>query len=215
MELIFEREKHIYKSDAFEELIKDIIRFFNGTPIQTLPPPARFYGTGVYALYYTGKNDYYKPIYEQNRLEFYQPIYVGKAVPSGWRQAKETKIGAMTYELLGRLKEHGNSINQVENLEQKDFFCRFLILEDTANHLIGTVEAALIRHYKPIWNTKIDGFGNHDPGSGRYNQAKSDWDVLHRGRLWAERCLGKSLSIEQIEEKITEYFTFKNQFNAQ
>ena len=27
METVFEREKHIYKSDAFEELIKDTIRF--------------------------------------------------------------------------------------------------------------------------------------------------------------------------------------------
>ena len=28
-----DREKHIYKSDAFEEIIKDTIRFFNGTPV--------------------------------------------------------------------------------------------------------------------------------------------------------------------------------------
>ena len=213
METVFEREKHIYKSDAFEELIKDTIRFFNGTPVQSLPPLVRFHGTGVYAIYYTGKNDYYKAIYEQNRLEFRQPIYIGKAVPSGWRQAKDAKEGA-TYELFGRLKEHGNSINQVENLEKNDFSCRFMILEDTASHLIGTVEAALIRHYKPIWNTKIDGFGNHDSGSGRYNQAKSDWDILHRGRPWAEKCLGISASIETIEEKVREYFTFKTKFDA-
>jgi Eco29kI restriction endonuclease len=86
-----------------------------------------------------------------------------------------------------------------------------MILEDSSNHLIGTVEAALIRHYKPIWNTKIDGFGNHDPGAGRYNQAKSEWDIIHPGRSWAEKCLGISLSISEVEKKISEYFELKNQ----
>src|SRR5690606_16333681 len=103
----------------------------------------RFHGTGVYAIYYTGKSKYYKQLYEQNRLEFSQPIYVGKAVPSGWRQAKDSKVGNLSYELFGRLKEHGRSVSQVNNLEQEDFSCRFMILEDAANHLIGTVEAAL------------------------------------------------------------------------
>ena len=96
MKTAFEREKHIYKSTAFEEIIKDTIRFFNGTPVHSLPPPVRFHGTGVYAIYYTGKSEYYTDIYEQNRLEFYQPIYVGKAVPSGWRQAKDSKVGVLT-----------------------------------------------------------------------------------------------------------------------
>jgi hypothetical protein len=215
MEKAFEREKHIYKSTAFEEIIKDTIRFFNGTPVHKLPPPIRFHGTGVYAIYYTGKSEYYKDIYEQNRLEFRQPIYVGKAVPSGWRQAKDSKVGALTYELFGRLKEHGKSVNQANNLEQDDFSCRFMILEDGANHLIGTVEAALIRYYKPIWNTKIDGFGNHDPGSGRYNQAKSEWDIIHSGRPWADKCLGISSTIDRVEEKTAEYFTLKKRNNAE
>jgi hypothetical protein len=71
MDVIFDREKHIYKSEAFEEIIKDTIRFFNGTPVHKLPPPTKFHGTGVYAIYYTGKNEYYKTLYEQNRLEFH------------------------------------------------------------------------------------------------------------------------------------------------
>ena len=106
METIFDREKHIYRSDAFEEIIKDTIRFFNGTPVHSLPPPVRFNGTGVYAIYYTGKSEYYKALYEQNRLEFHQPIYVGKAVPGGWRQAKDVKVGVVTFELFRRLNEH-------------------------------------------------------------------------------------------------------------
>jgi hypothetical protein len=65
-----------------------------------------------------------------------------------------------------------------------------MILEGKESDLIGTVEAALIRHYLPLWNTVIDGFGNHDPGKGRYEQAKSDWDVCHPGRAWADKCMG-------------------------
>ena len=90
-----------------------------------------------------------------------------------------------------------------------------MILEYSASQLISTVETALIRYYKPIWNTKIDGFGNHDPGSGRYNQAKSEWDILHPGRVWADKCLGVSSPIAKVEEKVTAYFTFKNKKDAE
>jgi hypothetical protein len=55
----FDRKKHIYKSEAFVELVKDAIRFFNGTPVHSLPPAETFLGTGVYALYYTGQNPLY------------------------------------------------------------------------------------------------------------------------------------------------------------
>ena len=205
----FDREKHVYSSNAFDEIIKDTIRFFNGTPVHSLPPPVRFHGTGVYALYYIGKSNYYKPLFEINRLEFSQPIYVGKAVPKGWRQSKNTNEGKFSHELFGRLKEHGKSIEQAVNLDLADFYCRFMILENSASNLIGTVEAELIRHYKPIWNTHIDGFGNHDPGSGRYNQKKSGWDILHRGRSWAEKCVGESSTIENIEKLVELHFAGK------
>jgi len=56
--------------------------------------------------------------------------------------------------------------------------------------MISTIEAALIKLNLPLWNTALDGFGNHDPGNGRYEQAKSDWDVIHGGRSWAEKCNG-------------------------
>lgn len=204
----FDREKHVYQSKEFEELIKDTIRFFNGTPVHTLTPPEKFHGTGVYAIYYIGKFPQYKKIYEKNRTSFDLPIYVGKAVPSGWRQARtistEDKI---TYELHTRLKEHSRSILQASNLDNDDFRCRFMILEDYASSMIGTVEAALIRLYTPLWNSSIDGFGNHDPGKGRYNQAKSDWDVLHPGRKWAEKCQGVPSNEVKVKENIATYFT--------
>ena len=204
----FERDKHVYHSDEFEELIKDTIRFFNGTPVHTLPPPEKFHGTGVYAIYYIGKFPHYKKLYEQNRTSFDLPIYIGKAVPAGWRQARAiSSEEKKTFELNTRLREHSRSISQISNIEDSDFKCRFIILENYASSMIGTVEAALIRLYKPLWNSSIDGFGNHDPGKGRYNQAKSDWDILHPGRKWAKKCQGIHSTDLEIKKNIVTYFT--------
>lgn len=58
----FNRSDHIYNSPNFEEIIKDTIRFFNGTPVHKLPPPERFYGTGVYAIYCVAKTGYIQGI---------------------------------------------------------------------------------------------------------------------------------------------------------
>lgn len=143
----FDRTKHIFYSDAFAEIIKDTIRFFNGTPVQTLPPPENFIGAGVYALYYIGKSPYYETLYNQNRTSFDQPIYVGKAVPRGWRQARTQEA---SNELFSRLNDHYRSISAADNLSAEDFMCRFMILEDAAADMIGTVEAALIRHLSQI-----------------------------------------------------------------
>jgi hypothetical protein len=33
----------------------------------------------------------------------------------------------------------------------------------------------------------VDGFGNHDPGTGRRNMKRPRWDILHPGRSWAGR----------------------------
>ena len=70
MNVIFDRSKHVFHSDAFVEIIKDTIRFFNGTPVHFLPPPENFIGAGVYALYYIGKSPLYKFLYEANRISF-------------------------------------------------------------------------------------------------------------------------------------------------
>ena len=203
MENKFDRAKHVFHSDAFAEIIKDTIRFFNGTPVHKLPPPETFIGTGVYALYYIGKSKLYTSLYEQNRTSFAQPIYVGKAVPKGWRQARAQEPGK---ELFARLNDHFKSISATTNLNVEDFRCRFMILEDAATDMIGTVEASLIRQYRPVWNSCIDGFGNHTPGAGRFKQAKSDWDVIHPGREWAKKCTGKASTKKDIETKLKDYF---------
>jgi hypothetical protein len=102
--------------------------------------------------------------------------------------------------------EHGRNIALVSGLNNEDFMCRFVIFEDAGSDMIGTIEAALIRLNRPLWNTAVDGFGNHDPGSGRYQQAKSDWDVIHQGRAWAEKCNGmhkeKNVILSNIENHL-------------
>ncbi len=203
----FDRKEHIYKNDAFGELVKDAVRFFNGTPVHTLPPPNTFLGTGVYALYYTGLNPLYKKYSELNRLSYGFPIYVGKAVPKGWRQARisDSEL-SQSNELFNRLREHSRNISLSAELKLDDFSCRFVIFEAEGSDMISSIEAALIKLNRPLWNTSIDGFGNHDPGSGRYEQAKSDWDVIHPGRLWAEKCNGRPKAKQRIIDNIELHF---------
>jgi Eco29kI restriction endonuclease len=203
----FDRKKHLYKSEAFVELVKDAVRFFNGTPVHTLPPPETFLGTGVYALYYTGQNPLYRKYAELNRLAYNYPIYVGKAVPKGWRQARTSDSALnQSRELHNRLREHSRSITIGAGLSLEEFMCRFVIFEDEGSDMIGTIEAALIKLNQPLWNVAVDGFGNHDPGRGRYEQAKSDWDVIHPGRPWAERCNGVCKDESVIRLNIERHF---------
>jgi len=90
-------------------------------------------------------------------------------------------------------------------LRIENFRCRLMIL--TQSDLIVPVEAKLIRTHEPLWNTVVDGFGNHDPGAGRINQARSEWDVLHPGRAWAERLTGKPPQLEQVLTNIRAFLT--------
>jgi Eco29kI restriction endonuclease len=203
-----DRSQHIYISPNFDEVIQDTIRFFNGTPVHPMPIPDRFHGTGIYAIYCIAKTGMYARFNIMNKTSLQIPIYIGKAVPKGWRQARKPQsLDTKSYELHHRIQEHSRSINSGSGLTISDFFCRFIILEGKESDLIGTVEAALIRQYQPIWNTLIDGFGNHDPGKGRYEQARSDWDVCHPGRSWAEKCQGVANDQEALFKKIEAYMT--------
>jgi len=155
-------------------------------PISPLPPAEPFAGAGIYAIYYSGDFTPYEQLSSANRLGAWeQPIYVGKAIPPGARQGGlglEAPAGNVLYR---RLREHAESINQVVNLNLADFACRYLVVDDI---WIPLGESLLIKTFSPLWNKAVDGFGNHDPGAGRYNQRKSPWDILHPGRTWAERC---------------------------
>ncbi|NLV26842.1 MAG: Eco29kI family restriction endonuclease [Methanomicrobiales archaeon] len=192
-------EKHQYKSPTFKGIVEDAISFLEKTPSLELPPDTQFEGSGVYALYYFGNFQLYQDNIKKDSEELI-PIYVGKAVPSGWRTARNSSSTQSS--LSRRLREHARSIESTTNLNVDDFSCKFIILDGLEGDLIVPIEATLIRFYMPLWNSVIDGFGNHDPGSGRYNQSKSEWDVLHPGRGWAERLTGVPPSYERIIDKI-------------
>ncbi len=203
----FDRSEHVYTNDAFAELVKDAIRFFNGTPVHGIALPDRFRGAGVYALYYTGNNPIYAPLFQANRLSYDLPIYIGKAVPKGWRQGRVSDSALnQSNELRSRLNEHKRNIEIGAGLEVADFSCRFVIFENAGSDMISTVEAALIKLFRPLWNTTVDGFGNHTPGAGRFEQAKSDWDVIHPGRGFAEKCRGIPKTQVLIERNIAAHF---------
>ena len=155
-------------------------------PVEPLPPQDAFLGAGVYAIYYTGDFPAYQRVAELNRRGRYEwPIYVGKAIPAGGRRGRRGGDIGPGKALFNRLVEHGESVQEAENLASADFKCRFLVVDDI---WIPLGESLLIERFAPLWNTTLDGFGNHDPGGGRYNQQRSPWDVLHPGRAWATRC---------------------------
>ena len=194
---------HTFQSLKFRSVVEEAIQFFAGTPVHPLPPSSRFTGCGVYALYYLGDHNLYAKIARLNQDTCILPIYVGKAVPPGWRAARATSTESKS--LYSRLREHARNVQQVKNLGIGGFCCRFIILQKAEADLIVPVEAVLIRKYQPLWNSVVDGFGNHDPGKGRYNQARSEWDVLHPGRPWADKLAGEPPSLEETIKKVQAY----------
>lgn len=175
--------------------------------LERLPIPLgnvpKFQGAGIYAIYYTGDFPCYTPIAQANRDDKFQlPIYVGKAVPEGARKGRTGKGSETSGSMLKRLKEHATSIRKAENLNLEDFYCRYLVVEDI---WIPLGESLLIAKFSPIWNTLIDGFGNHNPGGGRYEQLRSRWDVLHPGRPGALKCKPREETAEQIATEVGDY----------
>lgn len=175
---------------------------------------ARFQGAGVYAIYYTGDAEPYELLGAANRDDqFAVPIYVGKAVPSGARKGVAVATASGGSALYGRLSEHATSIRQAANLNIEDFWARWLVTEAI---WIPLGESLLIGRFAPVWNTLVDGFGNHAPGSGRVSGVLSRWDTLHPGRssvprgqtervYWADQYPPRFETAEQIAADIEEY----------
>lgn len=169
-------------------------------PLGSLPD---FKGAGIYAIYYSGKHPAYAELAKRNKHpNFTAPIYVGKAVPSGARKGGGAASGDVGRPLSRRLQEHAESIRAVSSLSIDDFQCRFLVVDDI---WIPLGESLLIAHYSPVWNSLIDGFGNHDPGSGRYNGMRPRWDVLHPGRGWAAKCKDRPETDKDIARDVESY----------
>ena len=176
--------------------------------LQTPPvamPPGQFVGAGVYALYYAGSFPAYSVLVEKNRNgQFLSPIYIGKAVPTGARKGGLGIDVGHGQALSKRLYEHSESIRSATNLEIADFFCRFLVVEDI---WIPLVESMLIERFMPVWNRVLDGFGNHDPGSGRHGGKMPQWDCMHPGRTWAKKLQPCAYGLAELEKRVVEFLT--------
>jgi hypothetical protein len=146
-------------------------------PLQSLESP-RFYGAGIYAIYYAGNVRIYKPISGKEH-----PIYVGKADPEA-AHARTPEAQGTT--LSGRLNEHRkNIVRAAASLHIEDFSCRYLVV---ASGWQEAAERALIGLFKPLWNKEtrvIYGFGKHGDSHATRRNKRSPWDTLHSGRSWA------------------------------
>lgn len=183
--------------DVVGRLIAETLLVQERHPLGTL---ASFYGSGVYAIYYTGAFDAYKPISVSNT-----PIYVGKADPTSPVATTPVQQGT---KLWGRLNDHRRSIHSTSNLEINDFECRYLVVKSAWQ---GTAETYLISRFSPIWNNEVGvcyGFGKHGDSSSTRANTRSPWDTLHPGRAWATSAGNKPypLTPEQIEERIAQHF---------
>lgn len=148
---------------------------------------ARFYGSGVYALYFSGQHSAYRRIAGTD-----VPIYVGKAEPEDPKASTPRGQGRT---LSARLKnDHLRSIRaaeahaaasdgHVEPIRVDEFECRYLVLPSP---FAAAVERALINRYEPVWATSVcDGFGKHGDRATTRTNTRSEWDTLHPGRKWA------------------------------
>jgi hypothetical protein len=186
------------------QLAHSLAEAFLTSELHPLPPRTKFSGAGVYAIYYSGGLSIYRGLIKRNAAsKDAAPIYVGKAIPSGGRKGGMDFEAAPGHTLFSRLSEHGVSVNEASNLKSSDFQCRYLVVDDV---WIPLAESLLIERFQPLWNVLVDGFGNHDPGSGRHQQKKSPWDALHPGRGWAERLQACAKSKEEVESEITAFF---------
>lgn len=164
----------------------------------------RFYGSGIYALYYTGTFETYRSISGTEH-----PIYVGKADPEMPHARSPRQQGE---KLCDRLNEHRKNIERAENLKLSDFECRYLVV---ASGWQTAAESALIGLFRPIWNKEMRillGFGKHGDSAETRRNRRSPWDVLHAGRQWAAAekyaatFVEDSKTVGQINEEVREHF---------
>ena len=163
-----------------------------------------FDGAGIYALYYHGPFTPYRLLAGAFESRGLIPLYVGKAVPSGSRRGASLTTTATGRSLFSRIREHRDSIAAAENLEVADFSVRYIAVDDI---WIPLAESLLISMFNPVWNHLIDGFGNHDPGAGRYQGLVPLWDVLHPGRVWAAKCQPRTETLEELSNRVIEHLS--------
>jgi len=158
----------------------------------------KFYGSGIYAIYYKGNFESYKAISGTET-----PVYVGKADPQTPGAATPIAQGE---KLAGRLSEHGRSIGMAANILIKDFECRYLVVK---SGMQKAAEEYLIHYFRPIWNSEMQicfGIGKHGDSAVTRGNKRSPWDVMHPGRKWAAKTAEDQKSYECIIAEIHEHF---------
>jgi Eco29kI restriction endonuclease len=160
----------------------------------------RFYGSGVYAIYYNGKFPAYSKITKREH-----PIYVGKADPAD--QAAKTAM-EQGDRLSNRLNDHRKNIAKATTtLHLEDFEYRAIVVQTGWQ---TSAEDYLIHLFKPIWNSEVGicyGFGKHGDDPGTRANLRSPWDTLHPGRDWAHRDpkMKDAKPEKQIVEEISQH----------
>ena len=155
------------------------------------------YGSGVYALYYTGGYAEYATVTNTE-----SPLYVGKAQPKAGAVLSVEQGTAVT----SRLIEHKRSITNAQNLDINDFECRYLVI---AAGWETPAELELMRYFYPVWNEGIGpvhGLGKHGDSSTTRGNRRSPWDTLHPGRGWAATTTHDQMTVAQIKAEIAQHF---------
>jgi hypothetical protein len=149
-------------------------------PRKPLANIERFYGSGVYAIYYNGRFPAYSRISKREH-----PIYVGMADPEDPSGKTAIEQGDR---LSRRLNEHRKNITKAaKTLRVEDFEYRALVVQTGWQ---ASAESYLIELFKPIWNNEVGicyGFGKHGDAPTTRANLRSPWDTLHPGRDWAHR----------------------------
>lgn len=165
-------------------------------PLANIP---KFYGSGVYAIYYNGGFDAYRPIAQTDT-----PIYAGKADPPAPDLRTAEEQGP---KISRRLLEHAKSIKAASStLNLEDFECRFLVVQSGWQR---SAEDYLVHQFRPIWNLNICfGFGKHGDDPSTRANTRSPWDTLHPGRAWATRAgnVPNPSTAKQIKSLISDHF---------
>ena len=193
---------HLFNPLDKRNLGKSVVDALLTSVEKPLASVENFIGAGVYAIYYRGDFSHYAPLTALNKAAGKFPIYIGKAIPKGGRKGTALDASLDSIALSKRLQEHAASIMSASSLAIKDFTYRSLIVDDI---WITLGEAFVIQQFQPLWNQVVEGFGNHDPGSGRYSGKRPLWDELHPGRSWATRCQPSKVTIAELLIKVDQY----------
>lgn len=169
-------------------------------PRRPMSEIAKFYGSGVYSIYYTGNFHLYSALTGSET-----PIYVGQAAPNAPNARSPIEQGDR---LSARLEEHRKNIERANTtLKIEDFECRSLVVQSGWE---SAAEEYLIHHFRPVWNSEtklVFGLGKHGDNAKTRANSRSPWDTLHPGRKWAgDATLSDAKSADTIGRELNNHF---------